>query len=185
MTMVLNACNYKKIEGMIGLAHELGISGLNIEPICVNNPFVEKLKLGIKEREEFLRDIGSYQALAKKYGIRTNLEKLAEIKHLEKSGNLLGLIMKNARKNDFLNLPCYEPWLWPKIEANGDVWPCSSITMHENIKNKSFEEIWFGKEFQLFRKRVVENNLPPDCSNCVMTHLATTKEIKEQLAKAF
>jgi MoaA/NifB/PqqE/SkfB family radical SAM enzyme len=181
----LNLYNYKKIDEIIKLANKLGVVSLNIEPICINNPTCEKIKLGVKEREEFLRSVRNYQNLAKKYNVRTNLERLTKLKYLERSGNLLDLILKTARKNDFLNLPCYEPWLWPKIEANGEVWPCSSISLHENIKHKSFKEIWFGKEFQLFRRKIMKNDLPPNCSNCVMTHLATTMEIRDELSKEF
>lgn len=182
ITMVLNLHNYRKINEMIILAHELGIVSLNIEPICVNNSVAEKIRLGLKERKEFLKKIDYYQRLAKKYNIRTNLKNLSRLIYIEKSGKLLNFILKDARKNDFLNLPCYEPWLWPKIEANGDVWPCSSISLHENIENKFFREIWYGKEFHHFRKKIFEKNLPSECSNCVMTHLDITKEIKRQLS---
>lgn len=84
--------------------------------------------------------------------------------------------------NPFYNLLCYEPWCWPKIEANGEVGPCSTNMLDDvNIKGLTFSEIWFGPPFEKFRRTIRDRNLPSGCSNCVSTHVPLNKEIRARL----
>jgi len=86
------------------------------------------------------------------------------------------------KENSFFNLACFEPWLWPKIEANGEVGPCSTnMLKNENIKNKTFKEVWFGKAFKDFRKKIMKGDLPDGCENCVSTHLPLNNKIRKYL----
>jgi radical SAM protein with 4Fe4S-binding SPASM domain len=125
------------------------------------------------------------QEMAQKFGISTNCNILKEVKEFEKTGNLKDMISQSVKKgkskNPFLNLPCYEPWIWPKIEANGDVWPCSTTPLKVNIRDKDFKDIWFGSEFENFRKNIMNGKLSESCSNCVATHLAINKKIRKKL----
>ncbi len=181
ITCVLNIYNFKKIPKLIRLAHLLKIKSVNVEPICVNNPTAEKIKLNKYQREIFLRSIlPKAEKLAKKYKIFTNFEKLKEIKIIESAGKLRNKIL-NFHVNNPLTLPCYEPWLWPKIEANGEVWPCSSVSLKENIKEKSFKKIWFGEKFNKFRRNIMEMRLPKECDNCVLTHVEINRLIRKKL----
>jgi MoaA/NifB/PqqE/SkfB family radical SAM enzyme len=185
-TTVLNIFNYRKVPGMVKLAKTLGVTSVSVEPVCVNNPDVEKMKLQKKEREEFFKVIlPKMQEMAQKFGISTNCNILKEVKEFEKTGNLKDMISQSVKKgkskNPFLNLPCYEPWIWPKIEANGDVWPCSTTPLKVNIRDKDFKDIWFGSEFENFRKNIMNGKLSESCSNCVATHLAINKKIRKKL----
>lgn len=182
-TFVLNALNYKEVPKMIELANQLDVVHLNVEPVCVNNPFVEKIKMNVQMRNEFFTKILPIaEKLSKKLDITNNFESLKKVRIIEKTGKLRKLIMK-GKSSDFWNLPCYEPWLWPKIEANGEVWPCSTVGLKENIKEKSFKEIWFGETFNNFRGRIVKGELPEACENCVLTHLVFSREISKKLKK--
>jgi len=180
-TTVLNIYNYKEIPEIIKLASDLKIKSIIVEPVCVNNPNVEKIKLNQKQRKYFQEKIiPKSQKLATSLNINTNFPKFSKLE-FEKTGKLRNTILKNT-SNDFLNLPCYEPWIWPKIEANGEVWPCSTVPIRsENIKHKTFKEIWYGSEFNKFRERIMNHDLPEKCENCVSTHLPINQEIREKL----
>jgi len=188
---VLTNINYKKLGKIIKLASKLGVENITFEPVFVTNPNVKKLKLNEKQREWLMKEIPKLKALATSLGVSTNLDSLVEIGEIEKTGELKEKIVGDIKveKNKFLNLPCYEPWLWPKIEANGEVGPCSSIFLSNfygkeiNVKNKSFEEMWYGWEFENFRKMIMEGKLLDACSNCVSTHIPTNKAIREELRK--
>ncbi|MFH8119866.1 MAG: radical SAM protein [Candidatus Aenigmatarchaeota archaeon] len=186
INFVLTSYNYEHLPKVIEFAGEYGIEDINIEPVCVNNPEVEKMKLNKEMRERFFNNEAiEAEKKANEYGIRTNLKKLQELRYIENTGHMRGLILKKmANENkDIFNVACFEPWIWPKIEANGEVWPCSTIEMKENIKEKKFKEVWFGEEFNKFREMVKSGNLPRDCNNCVFSHLYFTKEIKEKIKK--
>jgi UbiD family decarboxylase len=114
ITSVLNIHNYKEIPLLVKLAHSLKIKNVNVEPICINNPKDMKLRLNLNERMKFLKKIlPKAKKMAKKYNINNNFEDLEKIKFIEKTGELKELILKHS-ENNFWNLPCYEPWLWPK-----------------------------------------------------------------------
>lgn len=184
LTTVLNVYNYKEIPEIVRLSSRLGIETVNVEPLCINNPETKKLKLTEEQRKFFLEEIiPKAQKLADSFDIKTNFSRIIDVKYIERSGDLKNLILESTT-NDFLNLPCYEPWLWPKIEANGEVWPCSSVSLKGNVKDRSFKEIWFGEEFNDFRKRIWNHDLPEDCKNCVLTHLSINNEIRERLRKS-
>ncbi|MAG50311.1 hypothetical protein CL621_01560 [archaeon] len=182
---VLTNKNYTEIIDIIKLASDIGVKVITFEPVFVSNPDVQKLKLNKQEREVLIKNIPEALELANSLGIITNLETLVEVKSIEKTGTLKKFIFKlleQKEKNDFFNMPCYEPWLWPKIEANGIIGVCSTNSLNENIKNKTFKEIWYGKEFNKFRERIMNHDLPEGCENCVSTHLPINQEIRKELS---
>lgn len=196
-TTVLTIKNYKDIPKFIESLSGFGIAHFNFEPVCVNNPTVEKQKLTREMRKDFMESIiPEAERIANEKHVSTSLFKLKEVKIIEKTGNLKEEILKKEDKKDeetvlkipenircFIDSPCYEPWLWPKIEANGEIWPCSTVPLKTNVKEDSFKNIWFGEELQSFRKNILKSKLSNSCSNCVLTHLHTRNRIKEALKK--
>lgn len=181
MTTVLNIHNYREIPSLVELAKSLRLKCINVEPICINNPEDIKLRLNLGQREEFFEDIlPKAKEIAKKYWILNNFDRLEKVKLIEKAGELKEIILEDSSFG-FFNAPCFEPWIWPKIEANGEVWPCSTVSLKENIKTKSFKDIWFGKKFEEFRERILKNDLPDECNNCVITHIEKANMIRERL----
>jgi MoaA/NifB/PqqE/SkfB family radical SAM enzyme len=186
---VLTKINYKEIENLIKLAHDLDVKNITIEPVFVSNPNVKKLKLNESQRKWFIERIPKLQEFASSLSISTNLDSLQKLGLIEKTGELKEKILDESRPEGFLDLPCYEPWLWPKIEANGEVGPCSTIFLSNfcgkeiSVKNKSFSEIWYGEEFENFRRIILNGNVIDACSNCVSTHIPINKEIREEVKK--
>lgn len=181
ITTVLNTYNYKEIPFLIELGNSLKLSSINIEPLCINNPEDTKLRLDIEQRKEFFKDVlPKAKRSAEKYDIFNNFDRLERVRVIEKAGELKNTIIKDS-SSEFFDAACFEPWIWPKIEANGEVWPCSTVSLKENINDKSFSEIWFGKKFDEFRKKILNKELPEECNNCVITHIEKTESIKQKL----
>ncbi|MFB6089214.1 MAG: radical SAM protein [Candidatus Aenigmatarchaeota archaeon] len=184
---VLSKKNWGKVPEIIELANKLDVEVITFEPLFVSNPSVKKLKMSKTERKKFVEKAEKWKKLADSYNIFTNIDTVINIGEIEKTGSLKDKIIEisetKSTKNSgsILDVPCYEPWLWPKIEANGQVGPCSTNLLDVNIKNKTFEEIWFGEEFKMFRKMIKNRNLPSGCENCVSTHIVLNEEIKEKL----
>ncbi len=185
-TTVLCNKNFEFVSEMIKLANDLNIHHMTFEPVCINNPDVEKLRLSQDQRIQFMENIiPKALSLAEKFGIHTNLKNLLEVKYIEKAGELKDVILHDKKcKGDFFDSPCFEPWIWPKIEANGEVWPCSTTPLKENIREKSFSDIWFGDVFNKFRSNILNGILSDSCSNCVTTHIPLNKEISRKLREA-
>lgn len=188
---VLTKWNYEQTPEMVELAHDLGVAVVTYEPVFVSNPFVHKIKLSQKERERYMREfVPKALELAEDYRIRTNLDHVMGLEVIEETGKLKGKILdsrdghKRESRNPFMDIPCYEAWLWPKIEANGDVGPCSTNMLAENIKDKTFRQVWYGPVFSEFRRRIMERDLPDGCENCVSTHLPWNREIKQALKRS-
>lgn len=188
INFVLNRKNYEEIPEMIKLVDELDFGSINFEPITVNNLKDKKLKLNEGERKKLRQEIipeATRLIESENILISTNLDILKDIK-AEKAGEMKEEIAgkkHNERGNELEDAPCYEPWLWPKIEPNGDVWPCSTAPLHENIKDKSLEKIWFGEKFEEFRENIRKGNLPEHCQNCVTSHVEINKRIRQDLKK--
>ncbi|MFP4116406.1 MAG: radical SAM protein [Candidatus Aenigmatarchaeota archaeon] len=184
----LSAKNWNKTEEIIELASELNIEVITFEPLFVSNPRVEDLKLTEEERRKFVEKATELKEKAEKMDIFTNIDTVIDVGEVEKTGDLKDEILErsseeDAVNNEFLKLPCYEPWLWPKVEANGDVGPCSTNLLDVSIKENNFKEIWLGEEFQEFRNLIKNKSLPSGCENCVSTHVPLQEEIREKLRK--
>jgi len=186
---VLTKKNFKQSKDIIKLAHELGVGVITFEPVFVSNPYVQKIKMNSFQRKKFIKRIPESLEIAKSLGINTNLKTIDEIREIEKTGELKDKIIGNQeinkKTNNFFDIPCYDPWLWPKIEADGRIGPCSSIIFEGmNIKSKTFKELWLGKSFSEFRVRIRSKDLPDSCANCVSTHLPLNNAIRNKLREA-
>lgn len=189
---VVSKFNFSQIGQIIELAHGLGVSNITFEPVFVSNPSVEELKVSQKERDFIIEKIGEWKNLAGSLGVSTNLDDVFEVRELEKTGDLKEKIFQLSKiesGNPFLRIPCFEPWIWPKIEADGRVGPCSTIFLSDfckkevSVRDRSFENVWYGEEFESFRKSIISGKLPNSCANCVSTHLSWNSRIREELRK--
>ncbi|MEM5829499.1 MAG: radical SAM protein [Candidatus Aenigmatarchaeota archaeon] len=188
---VVSKINFFQLGEIIKLAGSYGVKNITFEPVFVSNPNVEKLKVSQKERDFILKKISEWKELATVLGVSTNLDVLFEIKEIEKTGDLKEKILEFSKdeKDPFLKIPCFEPWIWPKIEADGRVGPCSTIFLSDfckkevSVRKRNFEDVWYGEEFEAFRKVVMSGKILDSCSNCVSTHLSWNLRIREELRK--
>lgn len=191
---VLCKANFKHVSDIIRLAHDLGVKIVTFEPVFVSNPYVHEIKLNKEQRIFFINEvIPSAMELANSLGVVTNLSRLIKLEVIEETGNLKKKVESIkyqdrreglVKKFPFIDSPCFEPWLWPKIEADGRIGPCSTnMLKEENIKNKTFKEVWCGKHFTEFRNLIMKNKLPEGCSNCVSTHLPLNMKVRKKLVE--
>jgi MoaA/NifB/PqqE/SkfB family radical SAM enzyme len=152
---VLCTKNYTKILEIVKLAYELQINTVILNPIFYKNPTCNKIKLNSSQMEmvkELLKDV----------------KQLSDQFHIELLSPIFERSSFNPPKNPyFSNLKCYEPWTRAKIDTDGCVGPCRGFISHENIKQKSFTEIWYGDLFNAFRLKIKNGSMPNICMNCV------------------
>ena len=138
---VVSRINYFQLGEIIKLAHALNVNNITFEPVFISNPNAEKIKVRKKEREFIMRKIPEWKKLADSLNVSTNLDALFKVKEIEKTGDLKEKILRISRtrlekQHPFLKTPCFEPWLWPKIEADGRVGPCSTIFLSDFCKKE-------------------------------------------------
>ena len=169
LNYALQTANINELIPVIEEANELGAESIYVQYLdyvemgdrkktLVNGLSKEKLK------ETFLKGLEA----CKKTRITCNLDVwLRDLDIYWKKIKAKNNIIENKRI-------CYFPWFTTFIEANGDVKPCPIFAWKKdegkmgNIYEKPFIEIWHGKEYQEFRRRIRkgEKVLTP-CKQCV------------------
>jgi len=186
---VITNTNFNKVSDLVKLCKKIGVNSITLEPVFITVDYVYKLKLNKEQSKEFNALLKHAKALADSYGIENNFESLILLEKFEKTGDMKELVYSNnvnnkAGKNNFGNLACFEPWYFPKIGPNGEVGPCCNypyIYSSINIRNKKFEDVWFGKEMKKFRKDILNRKFNEICENCTFTRVAINNELRKQL----
>lgn len=66
-----------------------------------------------------------------------------------------------------LDIPCYYPWFYLMITAEGNAMHCGECTdPKDNIKDKSLKEIWWGRHLEQYREQHDRGSLPVFCEKC-------------------
>ncbi len=152
--------NYKEIPEIVEMAAKLNIDFMDVNEMIEKNDVATKIKLDNSQRKIAKKFLIESEEIAKSYGIKYNFLDL-NIK------NDIALDEKSTNVKNIKNVYCYEPWIRPTINSDGNVTVCPLNQINlGNIKNKTFSEIWYGKEFNEFRNKMISSILPDRCKNC-------------------
>ncbi|MDI6826343.1 MAG: radical SAM protein [Candidatus Aenigmarchaeota archaeon] len=185
LNVVISNKNYDKLGRMIDLAHDLGCGAVSFQPMTVFSKFGEEMRLNEDQLDELPGHIKRAIKNSKEYGIHTNLNEFMkeEAKKANEMDDLIDEVTRDI-KNPFLSLPCFEPWYNMIIMPNGSVGQCSVFGGNgENVKQKTIEEIWFGKYFNGIRKRLISKNLFHYCKNCCVPVFEENRRLRQGLMK--
>lgn len=181
LQMLVTRNNYLQIEDMIRLTQSLKANQLLLNFLVEHTPECKNLKLQKKEFDALKKRLNG---LLKNKSIKefTNFQNFVKIMNLTNS-------KKVYRKNKkyFLGY-CYQPWYHLNITEKGDINFCPEIYRwhKENIKEKSINQIWYGKNFEKFRMRIKEKELITFCNEycnlpIIVENLNITKQLKNEL----
>lgn len=193
VNVVLNKLNYLKLKEIVKMAYTLGADAIFVEPIVVFTKLCNELKMGQKEISEFMRIAEESQEIAKECGIVLDITAISpeiesiKYKELEgemvpifskkkfdeelikKSGNIKNILIEEAKSfsDRIFSIPCYYPWFFLMIRANGSTVHCGEWRGdEENVRNKNLGEVWFGNYFERIRNQFSEGELPQFCEKC-------------------
>jgi len=187
LNVVLSNKNYNKLDKIMNLANRLKCNSVSVQPMTVFSQFGENLKLGKEEMAELPRYIRIAKALADKYGIHTNVGNFIDSETIEKTNEMDKVMQTETSgiENRFLSLPCFEPWYNIIISPGGVVGPCSMFggVNGIDVKDKSLEDVWYGKYFTNIRKRLLKKDLFDFCKNCCVVVFEETKRLRSELSK--
>ncbi|MCD6185847.1 MAG: SPASM domain-containing protein [Deltaproteobacteria bacterium] len=172
-TIRLNyALQYDNIDELldtIKLARSLGIKSMYIQYLEYTDREKRRERLtGDLTAERVRKTLEAADALAKRYGIATNLPIWFRDFDLYWNKMLPIEQFKPNRK------PCYFPWFTAWIDADGTVRPCPIIPWKlgvahmGNINSTPFMEIWNNKKYQELRRTLANGDRPTEpCKYCI------------------
>lgn len=188
---VLCTENYRHVQEMIRLAHELGASGMSWEPMNPWSDVARTILLSEEQRQELQKYIQPALETSWHLNIGTNLERFREVDLIDKEHMdtvLKGdaVPSKTAERIPLLRSPCFAPWLSLEIRASGHVVPCRLNDTHENaplIHERGLEEIWLGPYLRNIRERFMRGELLPYCNTCASGFVVDFREIREEMLR--
>ena len=186
MNICINKFNFRQLPEMVELAHKLKVDYIFTEPLMIFSEDGKKLKLNRQETNELQRYVAKAKKLAEKYGIDNNFatrDKNLEKDVVKSTGKMHGLLKREVEKYDkgVVASPCFKPFERIAIRHQGLTGPCGLVKHGENVKEKSLKEIWFGKYFEAYRKRMLNKNLFDHCKRCVPSDFTQRRRIREDL----
>ncbi len=168
--VVLSNQNYNKLHEMILLAHKMGCKAVQFQAMTVWGKEGQKLILNKKQKEELPIYIKKAKELGTRYNIFTQIENSLEIELVNKTNEMNEFIKKRIKmnKNEFLSLPCFEPFYNMIILPDGSIGPCAVFGREEgdNITEKSLQDVWHGEIFDKIRERLLNRQLFQFCKQC-------------------
>jgi radical SAM protein with 4Fe4S-binding SPASM domain len=147
--------NLHEVSQIVRLSKDLGLDSITLQPFLSN--------WGKEEMEKYTEPVK----------VELDSERLATaLREAEK----IAIENKVDLKVDYANFysktkKCPWPWRSTYIASNGDVVPCCVIADSDTVKmgnvfEKDFAEIWNSKEYQDFREKIINHDLPNYCKNC-------------------
>ena len=162
INMVLCRSNYKEVKDVVKLASDTGCEAVLILPMIELTEECKALK--IEKNEQVIHELKEASDLAKRFGIRTNIDYVVETQAVYEDDK--SKIIKEESEG---KIPCFLPWYSMNIDAVGNVTPCCNMQpIGDNVKEKCLEDIWFGEKFDRIRDNMGEGKLPKECARCCL-----------------
>ncbi len=173
VNMVLSSKNFNKIDRMIMLCKKIGVQELALHPMreYFDSINLTSLLLNEKEKQLLKKILERCEKLAKKVGIKLNKDML-ELESLERKKEKKEIFSDIRKKIE--KCSCFEPLYTIFIDAEGLVNGCSPSGKGKNeldTKKMSLKEIWFSKEFEEIRKKVLMGKKFEYCFKCGLTDM--------------
>lgn len=194
LTPILTSLNYNRLYEFVELAHSLQVDTLILQPFMSETPpdprrvsekvrkeISQKLSLKEKERRELQVHLKKAKELAEKYNLHNNFDFIGVDEVKKTTKKLISFDSKRFKENPILRIPCYVPWWLINIDTHGEVAPCSGIQTKEDVKEKGLKEIWFSKEFENFREKLANGQIPETCKNCCAISVMDNRKIRETI----
>ena len=192
LNLVLTKLNYKKLPQMIKLAYKVGADAIFVEPMIVYTSLGEKNKLNEKEIEELPEIIQKTKELGEEYLIATTItcetpEKKFQKELIKHTSNIRDILIEDSKTylNDkILSIPCFYPWFFLMIRADGSIIHCGeSKEIFDNISQKSLKEVWFGNMMEDIRKKFLTGDIPEYCNMCRPNVIEDTREMRRSIMR--
>ena len=194
----INVVLYRRSAGQVplimDLASSVGVRSVSFEPI-VAFPKIEHLTMDPDEMEAFKMRLPEYRRMARRLGIRTNLDGLAVPGVLERRDLVRGVWSgadkargtegngERGMRGGYDAIGCYQPWLQMVIRPDGAARQCCNFfhPSPDNVLDKSLREIWFGDYFTEVRHQMLRGEMTRECAKCNEWQVREARELRAML----
>ena len=210
INVVLSKYNYDRLPELVEMTAKLGADVLFVEPMVVYSDYQrEHVMVTSDQRKVLQKSVEKAIRLAEEKNIYAfincldgdDAEKKFNPDMAEKGGNMRNVIFKGTKeqvdkylgdkppvdqaeefKRHILEIPCYYPWLYLMITAEGNVMHGGECDVpRENIKEKSLEEIWWGEDLKRYRERHNKGQLSTFCEKCRPNVIGDMKLVRKSI----
>lgn len=188
LAVVVSKLNLERLPDLIRLAADYGISGVFFNKMIIYSPEMVKLSINSERDYRILTEKAKEaDRISKEKRINTNILNFCslQLNHCQRQNQtedgLPGRLNSQieSRFGFMFNSPCLEPWYHMFIKSQGEASPCCilSIFDSENIKFKTIKEIWTGRNFSEFRKKLAGRKID-FCNQCDSSFLFHAENIR-------
>ena len=185
---VISSYNHDLLLQFLELCEQTGAREVLFQPLNVKegNLYSKDLVLTKDMKKIVLKQLPEIKKIAEKKNIKTNIEDIDGLM-IDKSCEIKKVIeedSKKHKKDDILHIPCFYPWYFLGVRANGIAQPCGVSSEGEilpNIKNSSLKDIWYGEFFSNFRKKIMADQIPLQCKNCCGASVLSIRQIRDKI----
>jgi MoaA/NifB/PqqE/SkfB family radical SAM enzyme len=175
---IVSRKSYRYIEKMIDLKLDLGFDTINFQPIISKVSRAEEFFLGDEDIKKLQQSLHNIEKKIQEHNLPKESMLPLEVICTKKE-NVLGGEYTSAFNEKIL---CFAPWLMTTIDPFGNVYPCCFACTFQNlsddlrnifwgnedlclgnIRERSFKEIWDGKNYRKLRE---EFKNPPNYKMC-------------------
>lgn len=165
--------NYHEIEKMLDFAKKYEFNFIRFYPVLGLNDTENIFHQNDSEAANYLEKIRpKLVKKASKYKIRLDYQ-LPSLKNFDcykdqfkepRRTEIVNKCIKNLKKN----ILCYYPWQKMHIQNNRVRAECYCLRDIGDLKKNSLEEIWNGKNMQIYRKKIAKNRFDWCDYKCIL-----------------
>jgi hypothetical protein len=145
---VLHRENFRNVRAMLGHARALGVRQVLYRPIRLDHRARRlcSLVLSPEEETELRAGLRECRALARRWGIRTNLAEYLENGLCVAAGRL-------GTGHLYGTIPCFIGWIYAEFDPEGVMTPClhSKVVMGRAGRD-SIRQVWHSTRYREFRR---------------------------------
>jgi MoaA/NifB/PqqE/SkfB family radical SAM enzyme len=173
--VTISALNQEHLSEIMDIANPFGINVYYGYMYYTKDWMVEKTKkmIGMKIDQMSDQDLPD---LLKGVKVDTLLKEFKKIKKKEKKYKSHAIFTHSNKKKEVYKqfydatyayaTKCFTPWLSFIVDSFGEVYPCRLYASMGNIKDKKLSDIWNGKKYMEFRRKLKKVGLFPICAKC-------------------
>lgn len=183
INFVLTNSNYKDLADVVRMAAEESVNFVYVLPLIELTEQSRALKIGEGEATAARGELMKATRLAKKLGVRTNLDEVINGDAFLLSNEMASVVSGQEPSDGGAIHACLMPWYAMNITAEGIATPCAQWPKEDGVSviGRDLKEVWFG-DFEKFRKRT-RDGLSGWCERCCVPLVDENRELKKALSE--
>ncbi|MBN2055221.1 radical SAM protein [bacterium] len=186
--MVMSRRNYHRLPDMVRLCLDLDVDRLTVQPMSV---LVEQERAAlprVTDLEAIEAALDQAILIADEKLLQHNLRELYEHRLITATTEMDALLStESGPGDDFLDLPCFDPWFLMALRPDGSMGPCDRFDetaapdhQVEYWSGGRLLDIWSGPFFSAVRDTLRGRVLPAACRDCCVCKVSHIRFLRTQ-----